>query len=197
MNRKMNISYDGIGLVNNRGVSKYWGVSADPNNKGKLRIVVNFKDVIYTFYLPEEISSNEFAAAYIAKHLYQYHFSGSIPSFIYISSYTSQNAVYRIDFLNEKIDIMPKSIYGTKVETFDWESLKAFVGTDEKPKPKKYAVKKKDDSLITEMQDMIQPFGLSEDEEDIIRTFVDDVLSDRMSLRGRKVLNTIAKVLSE
>lgn len=83
MNKVMKITYNGTGLVNNRGISKYWGVSADPVNKGQWRVLVNIKESMYTFALPSEIVRSEDEAAHIAKHLYKFHFAGQqLPGFI-------------------------------------------------------------------------------------------------------------------
>jgi len=55
----------------------------------------------------------------------------------------------------------------------------------------------KQNSFLKDLTDMADPFDLPASDKELIREFVSNVMSDKMSIKGRQVLNTFAKVLTE
>jgi len=192
--RKATIDYDGIGIVNNRGNSNYWGVSTDSYYDHKFRVVVNLNDRIYTFLLSREFTEKD--AAHIAKHLYKYRLKHiNLPTRIYIQARKFKNLVYIVDFINQKIEAFSNSfgLYDDSLEEFYWEELCGDVSVV-KPTP---VAMSKQNSFLKDLTDMADPFDLPASDKELIREFVSNVMSDKMSIKGRQVLNTFAKVLTE
>jgi len=192
--RKATIDYDGIGIVNNCGNSNYWGVSTDPYYDHKFRVVVNLNDRIYTFRLSREFTEKD--AAHIAKHLYKYRLKHiNLPTRIYIQARKFKNLVYIVDFINQKIEAFSNSfgLYDDSLEEFYWEELCGDVSVV-KPTP---VAMSKQNSFLKDLTDMADPFDLPASDKELIREFVSNVMSDKMYIKGRQVLNTFAKVLTE
>lgn len=204
MNNVMNISYDGIGLINNRGKSKYWGVSADPIRTGKWRVLATLHNKIFTFALPEYINTEK-NAAHFAKHLYHLHFASHVPIHMYVYDRFSNN-IYTINFVSQTIEEF-SNLEGNALPTtiFDWTTLSSMIDDAGNGKAKIKKVEKKEKLILQDddyesldtIADMLDNFELPDNDFDTILNFAENALSNEMSPRGRAVLLTMATVFSQ
>lgn len=73
MRKEMNLDFDGIGFINNRGKSKYWGISQDIRNHWVVSVWTPHDDDYRTktFYF-HGCRPSEIEAANVAYQLYKY-----------------------------------------------------------------------------------------------------------------------------
>ena len=190
MKNNVNISYNGYGIVNNRGASKYWGVTPHPEYTGKWRVSACLNNKTYTFSLPHFVEDSELFCAHIAKFLYKYR-DYAVPNSINIPHMMDYTFVYKINFINKTIISMSAcdmgSVGNTKVETF-YNPLK--IDQDNAATNDVFATDK-------QVYSMIKRFELNETEQFIIRQFVEDMLDNNISDKCKEIVCTVAKVFSE
>lgn len=103
MRAQNTISFDGIGVINNRGNSKYWGVAVNPNPGGaKWRVQLNYGNGsknISSFYFDGCNPTEQVAASIISK-FYDLRDTGfKNPRFVK----ASDNKWYKVDPNSRKI----------------------------------------------------------------------------------------------
>lgn len=183
MERKMNVVYDGIGFINNRGHSKYWGVSADHNAEGQWRICINsgVDNQNYTFMYSHELrNSTEELTAKLAAHLYQFRFK-PIPAFIDVKV---DGQYYRLDSINRQI----YRLYGI-VENYvvlDQDLI------DEYTEELDFDL----DSHLSRISLTLSRISLTQYDKDVIIDTFEDLINDELSERGKEVLKKVVNILA-
>jgi len=178
MTRNMNVVYDGIGFINNRGHSKYWGVSANHNAEGQWRICINSgaDNQNYTFMYSHELrNSTEELTAKLAAHLYQFRFK-PIPAFIDVCV---DGQFYRLDSINRQI----YRLYGI-VENYvvlDQDLINEHVDKEE---------------LGFDLDSQLNRISLTQYDKDVITDTFEDLINDELSERGKEVLKKVVNILA-
>jgi hypothetical protein len=168
----MNVTYDGIGFVNNRGTSKYWGVCKTLNDDKNYRITVNDLKNTYTFHPHQELGRiSEETAAKLAAALYKYRV-GNLPIHVNVDV---DGTIYRLDAATKKIYRMVGSLCVNVEPPIDEAVAQSITA--------------KPEDVVNRMLDMYNVHG----EE---RQFITDAfhkMTGDMSMRGRKVLAAILR----
>lgn len=171
--RNMNVVFDGIGYVNNRGKSKYWGVSEVFNCPGQWRICYNnFGENVTYLYSDELRGSSEEFTARLAAHLYQFRFK-TLPSFVDVEV---DGKYYRLDSIGKQI----YRLYGepSYLVTIDGQ------------------VDSKGDNDF-DLDVSLNQTNLSEKDKKVIGYVFDNLINDHMSDRGKLVLKEMINILTQ
>lgn len=175
MRNKMSVVFDGIGYVNNRGKSKYWGVSEDFNSPGKWRICYNNNNENVTYLYSHELrGSSEVFTAKLAAHLYQFRFK-ALPTFIDVEV---DGKYYRLDSLEKQI--------------YRLHGVPSYLVTiDERVNSKEYI------DIDFDLDDSLDRMNLSEKDKKVIGLVFDNLFNDHMSDRGKLVLQKMTNILTQ
>ena len=183
--RTMDVSFDGFGIVNNRGTSKYWGVCEHQYIPGQYRITVNSEnDGVITYHFDKDYYPYEEDVALIASHLYQFR-HGTIPSFIDID--LSLDGVYRLDKFNKKIYL----INGDPVYTVS-DDFEAHIGVASSPVP----AENEELDINPDFNDMIENFNLTVYEQGLLGDVFDALIEDRLTPKAKKILTKLVDILN-
>jgi hypothetical protein len=171
------LDFDGIGYVSNRGYSKYWGVSLDPNTNKEWRVcVTEGKTENVTYHLSAELrQSNEQFAAQLASHLYQ--FRGQyLPVIVDVEV---NGKLYRFDKALKLIYETRTLVYGYFVESPKMPVSETESSFDE-----------------NDISDMIDNLVKSELDCNLIHEVFFLLMNDETSEMSRKVLKKVVDVLA-
>lgn len=170
---KMKIEFDGIGYVNNRGTSKYWGVCKALDDDKNYRITVKDGKDTYTFHPDFKLGRiTEQVAAQLAAALYKYRFE-RLPAFVNVEI---GDKVYRMDSLSKKIYEVFGCV-GTKIEKPVDEQEAAFVVSEP----------------IDLLNKMMKDYHVDPSEQRYITDVFSKVTGGELSYRGKKVLSAVLR----
>lgn len=182
MKRSTTPTFDGIGFVNNRGVSKYWGVSFCKVNKWRVQVNDSLDDNITLSF---DFTPTELLAAKVSSCLFKYR-NAVLPAQIMIS-------IGSVSLLikNKKITHLSKaSVVHTNAVRISFDGLKADLLSDnplqfelpeiKSPTPKVAAMSSKFSTHETELLQLIlksvEKDTLSPNVAQLIRNTMDIVL---------------------
>jgi hypothetical protein len=182
----MNVSFDGFGIVNNRGASKYWGVCEHQYLPGRYRITVNSEndDTVTYHFDQNKLPLNEENVAYIASHLYQFR-HGTIPTYIDVD--LGSDGTYRLDKVNKKI----YPIIGEPVYTVS-DDFEAHIGVASSPVP----AENEELDINPDFNDMIENFNLTVYEQGLLGDVFDALIEDRLTPKAKKILTKLVDILN-
>ena len=170
----MNVQYDGIGFVNNRGTSKYWGVCKALHDDKNYRITFNDSKMTYTFHTDRDLGRiTEQTAAKLAASLYKYRF-GNLPAFINVE--LDDGKIYRLDSVMKKIYLLSGRA-GLVIEDPVNDQQVSVLTAD----PKKY------------LGQMMDKYSISKSERQFINEVFDKTTGDDLSYRGQMMLKAVLK----
>lgn len=169
--RRMNVEYDGIGFINNRGTSKYWGVCKALNDDKNYRITFNDTKYTYTYHPDRKLGRiTEQTAARLAAALYKYRF-GDLPVHVNVEV---DGTVYRLDSATKKIYTLAGKM-GLYIEPVNEE--KTMMNTD----PVDYLNK------------MMDKYNVPQSEQSFVREVFNKATGEGISIRGQSVLKAVLK----
>lgn len=165
---KMKIEFDGIGFVNNRGTSKYWGVCKALNDDKNYRITVKDGNDTCTFHPDPNLGRiTEEVAAQLAASLYEYRFS-RLPAYVNVRI---GNITYRLDSTNNKIYKILSDVATPVQGPVDNTKATALTSTPE--------------DMLNRTMDK---YNISDDERQFINLVFDKATGSDLSYRGRMIL---------
>ena len=175
-----NLYYDGIGVVNNRGASKYWGVSPKNSEENIWNVSITNNNHKTNLKFASNIQQSEELAAKIAAHVYQFRDSITLPAFVNV---WVDSQIYHVDFYKKTITKNSNSHVCTLIQ-LDLSGIKSI-----DPEVKE------DES--EEMIDLsLDRFELPVYDKELIEEVFGALINDELTERGQTVLKKIVEVLS-
>jgi hypothetical protein len=186
--KEMKVTWDGIGFVNNRGTSKYWGVCKSLTNDRDWRITVKNEDETITFHTSASTGTiTEEMAGHLAAHLYKYRYH-RVPT---ITNIEYQGRVVRLNTISKKIEDIGRAHQQlhVRIETLVLDS--STTNTEVKtPKPVQEVAKPLTPGKLLHLA--FDKYSIPEDERKFIaEVFLKTTVSGGMSERGRSILGAV------